>query len=190
MPKWIDYRLTDEEVKIMDDAIKHAPEPEVRQRAMALKLLHVGRSAQEVAEIMAVDLVSVYNWRKRWVGEGIEGLKNRPRSGRPSNANQAYRELLEKVIEQDPAELGYGFTFWTAGRLLTHLETVTGIRLSPNRFRALLKRCGYVYRQPTHDLSDLQDPTAREVAQELLDWLKKTPASTQPSSFSLWTKRP
>ena len=78
----------------------------------------------------------------------------------------------------------------TAGRLLTHMEKETGVRLSPNRFRALLKRCGYVYRQPTHDLSDLQDPKAKEAAQELLDWLKKTPSSTKPSSFSLWTKRP
>jgi transposase len=190
MPKWINYQLTDEEVQIVDEAINHAAEPEVRQRAMAMKLLHLEHPARVVAEMLAVDLVSIYNWRKRWEAEGMAGLKNRPRSGRPSNAGQAYRELLEKVIGQDPVELGYGFTFWTAGRLLTHMEKETGVRLSPNRFRALLKRCGYVYRQPTHDLSDLQDPKAKEAAQELLDWLKKTPSSTKPSSFSLWTKRP
>lgn len=189
MPKRIDYQLSDEEISIIDEAINHAREAEIRQRAMALKLLHLGHPAREVAEIIAVDLVSIYNWHKRWKAEGVAGLKNRPRSGRPSNADQAYVKVLERVIEQDPAELGYGFTFWTAGRLLTHLEKETGIHLSPNRFRALLKRCGYVYRQPTHDLSDLQDPAAREAAQELLDWLKKTPASTRPSSFSLWTKR-
>ena len=190
MPKRIDYRLTEEAVQTLDEAINHAPEPEVRQRAMGLKLLHVGHTPEEVAQMLAVDQASIYNWRKRWLAKGIAGLKNRPRSGRPSNAGQAYRELLEKVIDQDPAELGYGFTFWTAGRLLTHMEKATGVRLSPNRFRALLKRCGYVYRNPTHDLSDLQDPKAKEAAQELLDWLKKTPSSTQPSSFSLWTKRP
>ena len=105
-------------------------------------------------------------------------------------ADPAYCDLLEKVIEQDPAELGYGFSFWTAGRLLAHMEKVTEVHLSANRFRALLKRCGYVYRQPTHDLSALQDQTARETATELLDWLKKTPVSTKPSSFSLWTKQP
>jgi len=190
MPKRIDYRLTDEEVQSIDEAIKHAPEPEVRQRAMALKLLHMRHSAQDVAEMMAVELVSIYNWRKRWVAEGITGLKNRPRSGRPANAGQSYRDLLAVVIEQDPAELGYGFAFWTAGRLKAHMEKLTGVQLSANRFRALLKGCGYVYRQPTHDLSDLQDPVAREAAQELLDWLKKTPSSTKPSSFSLWMKQP
>src|SRR5574341_1234754 len=143
MPKRIDYQLSDEQVQLIDDAIKHAPEPEVRQRAMAVKLLHVGHSAQEVAEMMAVELVSIYNWHKRWVAEGIAGLKNRPRSGRPTKADQSYRDLLAEVIEQDPLELGYGFTFWTAGRLLAHMEKVTGVRLSGNRFRALLKQCQF-----------------------------------------------
>ena len=144
MPNRIDYQLTEEDVKILDEAINHAPEPEVRQRAVALKLLHAGHSAQAVAETMGVDLMNIYNWRNRWVAEGIDGLKNRRRSGRPAKATALYPELLEAVIEQGPAELGYGFTFWTAGRLLTHLEQVTGIRRSPNRFRALLKRCSYV----------------------------------------------
>jgi len=190
MAKRIDYRLTDEQVQIVDDAIKHAPESEVRQRAMAVKALHLGHSVQAVAEMMAVKLVSIYNWHKRWMAEGLAGLKNRPKSGRPAKTNQTYRDLLADVIEQDPTELDYGFTFWTAGRLKTHLEKVTGVRLSSNRFRALLKQCGYVYRQPTHDLSGLQDPAARDAAQALLEWLKKTPYSTKPSSFSLWTKRP
>ena len=190
MPKRIDFRLTEEEVQIVDEAIKHAPEAEVRQRAMAIKGLHLGHSAEVVAEMSGVQVVSVYNWHKRWLAEGIAGLKNRPKSGRPANTDQAYRDLLAEVIEQDPAELGYGFTFWTAGRLQAHMAKVTGMGLSANRFRDLLKRCGYVYRQPTHDLSDLQDPKAREAAQGLLDWLKKTPSSTKPSSFSLWTKRP
>jgi len=190
MPKRIDYRLTEEQAHIVDEAINHAPEPEVRQRAIAIKGLHLGHSAEAVAEMSGVQMVSVYNWHKRWLAEGIVGLKNRPKSGRPANTDQTYRDLLAEVIEQDPAELGYGFTFWTAGRLQAHMAKVTGMGLSANRFRVLLKRCGYVYRQPTHDLSDLQDPQARDAAQELLDWLKKTPFSTKPSSFSLWTKQP
>jgi putative transposase len=190
MPKRKNYQLTRKEAQAIDKAINHAPEAEVRQRAMGLKLLHLGHAAWEVAEMMAVDVVSIYNWHKRWEAEGLAGLANRPRSGRPSKADQGYVELLGRVIEQDPAELGYGFSFWTAGRLLRHLEKETGIGLSPNRFRALLKGCGYVYRQPTHDLSGLQDPLARKAAGELVDWLKKRPVSTRPSSCSLWTKPP
>jgi len=190
MPKEIDYHLPDNELRELEEAMSHAKQPEIRKRAMALRLLHLGHSPRAVAEMMKVHIASIYHWRERWLTEGINGLANRPKSGRPANTNQAYRSVLAEVIEQDPAELGYGFTFWTAGRLLAHMQKVTGIRLSVSRFRVLLKGCGYVYRQPTHDLSDLQDPKAREAAAEWLDWLKKTPVSTKPSSLSLWTKRP
>src|SRR5574342_308745 len=106
MPKRIDYRLTDEQERVLEEAIKHAPEPEVRQRAMAIKGLQLGHSAETIAEMSGVQVVSIYNWHRRWNAEGIAGLKNRPKSGRPANTDQAYRDLLSEVIEQDPAEWG------------------------------------------------------------------------------------
>jgi len=69
------------------------------------------------------------------------------------------------------------------------VEKQTGILLSYTRFRALLSKHDYVYRQPKHDLSDLQDDEAKAAAKELLDWLKKRPSQTTPSSSSLWTKQ-
>jgi hypothetical protein len=38
MPQRIDYQLTSKAVQEIDETINHAPEPEVRQQAMALKL--------------------------------------------------------------------------------------------------------------------------------------------------------
>ncbi len=70
-----------------------------------------------------------------------------------------------------------------------HLEKQTGIRFSYTQFRALLSKHEYVYRQPKHHLSDLQDAEAKAAAEELLDWLKKSPSPKSPSSSSLWTKR-
>ena len=78
---------------------------------------------------------------------------------------------------------------WTVERLRQHLEKETGIDLSEPRLRALLKRKGYRYRRPKHDLGHLQDKEAKAQAAELLDELKKRSSETI-SSASLWTKRP
>jgi hypothetical protein len=67
------------------------------------------------------------------------------------------------------------------------LEKQTGILLSANRFRALLKANGYVYRRPKHDLKSLQDPEARQKAEIWLEGLKKAPKQKR-SIYSLWTK--
>ena len=189
MAKPNSYELTDEQLAEIEQAMNQARKPEVRQRATAIRLLHLAHGPEEVAEMMAVSRATIYNWHHRWQAGGEEGLANRPRSGRPTKATREYIEKLEEALEADPNELGYDFNIWTVDRLRAHLYQQTKIKLSASRMRALLKKHNYVYRQPTHDLTDLQDAQAREVAKEVLDWLKKS-ASTELSSSSLWTKRP
>jgi putative transposase len=187
MPKKLNFQLDETALKIIVSAIKHDKRPEVRQRAMGLRLLHEGHAPQEVAEIMSVSQPTVYDWHRRWQTEGLDGLANRPKSGRPRKADTAYIELLEQVVEQDPQELGYTFTIWTVDRLRLHMESQTGALLGQTQFRALLKEQGFVYRRPKHDLTDLQDPEARQVAEEWLQELKKAPKLVR-STYSLWTK--
>ena len=112
-----------------------------------------------------------------------------PRSGRPVLATPEYCAKLEVLIETDPTELGYGFTVWTAERLLAHLEKETGICMIDDTLRNLLQKHGYVYRRPKHDLKNLQDPEARAAAEESLEILKKKP-TMEKSNYSLWTKQP
>ena len=181
------YHLTDGELKEIEQAIRSDKRPEVRQRGIAIRWLHLGHKPVEVAEMQAVSQPTIYGWWKRFQTGGVEGLANRPHSGRPMKADEAYIEKLEKVIEQEPEELGYDFRIWTIDRLREHLAKKTGIELSEPRMRALLKKQGYRYRRPKHDLGHLQDPAAKKAADELLNELKKRSAETISHS-SLWTK--
>ena len=189
MPKALTFRLKEEELQEIAVAIKHDKRPEVRQRAMGLRLLHEGQSPKTVAAFMSVSQPTVYDWHHRWQENGLEGLANRPKSGRPPKTDAAYVKLLEQLIEQDPQELDYAFSIWTAGRLRLHMQKETGIELGPTQFRALLKENDFVYRRPKHDLTNLQDATARQAAEEWLEELKKAPKKER-STYSLWTKAP
>ena len=48
------YKLTTEELSTIKEVMNHARQPEVRQRATAIHLLHKGHSAQNVADMLAV----------------------------------------------------------------------------------------------------------------------------------------
>jgi putative transposase len=189
MPKNLTFQLTEESLREIVKAIKHDKRPEVRQRAMGLRLLHEGKAPKEVAELLSVSQPTVYDWHHRWQRQGVEGLANRPKSGRPLKANQEYVALLEQVVEQDPQEMGYAFSIWTTERLRLHLKAKTGTELKPTQFRALLKENDFVYRRPKHDLTNLQDAKARQAAEEWLQELKKAPKRVR-SIYSLWTKAP
>src|SRR5512133_121290 len=156
MPKVLTFHLSEEALQELAQAIKHDKRPEVRQRAMGLRLLHEGQTPQAVAELMSVSQPTVYDWHHRWQADGLEGLANRPKSGRPLKADKDYISLLEQVIEQDPQELGYAFSIWTTERLRLHLQKKTGIELGSTQFRQLLKDNDFVYRRPKHVLSNLQ----------------------------------
>lgn len=189
MPKAIDYHLEKDELAELEQAIRRDKRPEVRQRGTAIRLLHLGHKAEEVAQMAAVSKPTVYGWWKRWCAGGVEELANKPKSGRPLKADEAYIALAEEVVEQAPSDLGYHFTVWTTDRLRAHLAQETGIELSEAAFRSLLKKQGYRYRRPKPDLGHLQDPEAKADADELLNWLKKRSSETISHS-SLWTKQP
>jgi transposase len=181
------FTLSNEELKELEWVITHDRRAEVVQRATVIRLLHLGHPPNELAGMFLVDWTTIYNWHKRWHKEGIEGLANQPRSGRPPKADAEYCRLLDEAVEQPPSVYGYDFAIWTVERLAQHLDQQTGIGLSSERLRVLMAQRGYVYRRPKHDLTALQDAAARADAMQLLDELKKEPPAAI-SSCSLWTK--
>jgi transposase len=183
----ITYQLTPEELTEIERAIKQDKRPEVRQRAAAIRLLHLKYRPESVAELQLVSLPTIYNWHRLWREKGLDGLVNRPRLGRVPKADAAYCQKLDEALEKEPSDYGYGFTIWTTDRLRQHLEKETGLLLSNSRFRALMKKLGYRYRRPKYDLSHLQDTEARAEAEKVLEKLKKR-ASKTISGSSLWTK--
>ena len=189
MPKKINFTLNKSELSEIEQAIQKSENASLVKRATGVRMLHQGYSTQEVAEILSVSQPTPYQWFHRFRAEGVAGLENRVRSGRPPIADEAYQTELDAALEQEPSELGYEFALWTLQRLNQHLQKVTGKKISDERLRILLKARGWVYRRPKEDLTHKQNPETRQAAQEFLKELKKQPVKTRSSSSSLWTKR-
>jgi len=189
MSRRIEFTLNEEQLSELEEAINYSVHPEVRQRAVALRLLHLGHHPEEVAEMVMVSANTVWTWHRRWRAGGIAGLQDQPKSGRPRKADANYQARLKEAVDSDPAAYGYSFTVWTLDRLRAHLEQLTGISLSRLRFGRLMQELGYVYRRPKRDLTLKQDAVAKQQAGELLDELKKG-RNKGIASYSLWTKRP
>lgn len=186
MPKQNDYTLTEDDQKQIQKAMKNS-ETRVSKRATVIYNLHQGYKPEDVATLHQISLGTVYNHYKRFKAEGISGLPDKAKSGRPHKATEEYIARLEETLETDPHDLGYAFTIWTQARLRRYLEEQTGIQLSRSRFQDLMQRLGYRYRRPKRDLGHEQDGDLREQFVEVLDEVKKQPKQ-EKSSYSLWTK--
>ena len=188
MPKKINYTLTTESLGLIEQAIKNHEDLRVRHRATLIRLLHLGQKPAEIAKLLAIQPSQVYYWHKRWREEGIDGLADKLRAGRPKAADAQYRQILEETMAKEPTELGYAFNVWDAKRLMAHLEQATGIRVTERTFLNILAEQDYVYRRPKHTLDPLQDKAVKARAEVTLEELKKK-LNAPRSNFSLWTKR-
>src|SRR2546429_1565840 len=115
----------------LENLLTHTPWAIERSRVQALLWLADGESVERVAELLQVSRQTVYNWVERFRRrEGLDlraRLLDAPRSGRPPTALGIIDPLIEAVIDQDPRELGYHSTVWTATLLMQHLKRVHGI---------------------------------------------------------------
>jgi putative transposase len=152
MSRRVNFQLNDEQFAEIEQAINHAVQPEVRQRAIAIRLLYLGHKPEAVAQVVLVSANTVWVWHRRYRQAGLAGLQDQPRSGRPNKADADYIAQLEHLLDTDPRTLGLPFTIWTINRLRLYLAEQTHILLSYTRFRALLSRLNYRWKQSKHDL--------------------------------------
>jgi transposase len=104
--------------------------------------------------------------------------KRSPRNFR--KVTPEYEQILRDTIEKAPEEYGYKFGIWTAARLATYLEKVTGIKLSSSQRSWILQKKKYVYIWAKYSLESKQNPIEREVfKQKLSEYLRITFINTR-----------
>ncbi len=134
--------------------------PRVRERLEMVKAVSQRQDSATIVRWSGRSVRTVRYWLGRYVTDGIDGLADAPRSGRPARADAAYRQALEVAVETPPRDLDLGFDVWTSARLSAYLETQTGERIAPGWVRVLLGQLDFVSGRPKHTLKHRQDPDA------------------------------
>jgi transposase len=148
-------------------------QPRLRERLEMVKARAMGQDAAAIVAWCGRTRRTVGRWLGRYLTGGVAALADAPRSGRPVEADAAYRQALARAVETPPRELGLGFDVWTSARLATYLAEQTGVRVSAGWLRALLTHEDFVCGRPKHTLKHLQDPVEVAACQEHLAEVKK-----------------
>ena len=128
----------------------------------------------EIAAIFECDEATVRTWLARFEADGVDGLRDRPRPGRPPKADAGAREALGRALDQAPTACGYLAGYWTVAMLAAHLATVPGVALSRTTVRRALRALDCRWRRPR--LALRHDPEARAKMERLADRVLGAPA--------------
>ena len=87
------------------------------------------------------------NWVKRFNEEGVAGLEDKPKAGRPPTHDQKVRSELISLALQKPDTLGYPFKLWTLERLQTAFQERQGIHLSDSTIWEWVEAEGFEWKR-------------------------------------------
>jgi transposase len=109
-------------------------------RLHALLLVAAGRSCSEVAQWFGENSSTVQRWVRRYRVQGLEGLHDVERPGRPCTLDAVQRRRLGSDLLKAPQHFGFATRSWDGPTLAEHLRRCYGVALG-------LRQCQRLYRQ-------------------------------------------
>jgi len=130
----------DNALEDLDSFLKHEKKARLFRRAQALKVVVQGTPAKRVAKLFNFTYSALLRWIRRFERNGIEGLRDLKRQGRPKKVTADVEPFLLKLMESDPRDYGSIYSMWTAPQLVKVLKKQKGISLSKRTIGRILKK--------------------------------------------------
>jgi transposase len=133
----------------------------VSARLLALANALDGMSRDEAARAAGMDRQTLRDWVHRYNAEGIKGLRDRPRSGRPCALDEGRQAALKALVLKGPRLERDGCAAWRARDLCDVVERRFGVRYAETGMLRLLKSLDLSWQKarPVHPEAD---PGAQE----------------------------
>jgi len=130
----------------------------VARRMLAIANALDGMSRADAARAAGMDRQALRDAVVRYNAEGLDGLHDRPTSGRPPALTEAELALLSARIFRGPDPEIDGVSSWTLPDLCRWIEARFDKRLSPQSLSRILRREGFSRQKtrPTHPKTDEQ----------------------------------
>jgi transposase len=117
------------------------------ERARIVQLASEGERVPAIAARLEIGQGVARLWLKRFNAEGVAGLEDRPRAGRPATYTaEQIGEVIATALTH-PQDLGQPFGAWTFVRLACYLNEERGIAIQHSRIHELLHAEGLRWRQ-------------------------------------------
>jgi transposase len=128
------------------------------KRAQIIWLASQGRATPEIAKQLNVSERMVRNRLHRFNEQGLAGLEEAPRSGRPVTYTPEEVSSIIQTALSNPRDVGEDYASWTLDRLVEHLQQVKGIRMQRSRISEIFIAEGLSWRHEETWFGDRVDP--------------------------------
>jgi transposase len=129
------------QLSTLEDAYKNEKDARVKERMLLIMLIKEGKIAAHAARELHRAKSWAYTWRDRYEAGGIEGLRDKPRSGRPAMISQKVQMSVRKELKSNP----YG---WKTREVMRLIYRRAGVVYSETHICRLLQKWGFRRKVP------------------------------------------
>jgi transposase len=156
----------------------------VAKRLRAVVLNSEGHTSGELAEILQAPRSKVSEWLQRYQRQGVDGLLEGYRSGRPAELTQEQRQQLGDILDSGPAAYDLDSGIWTSPMIAWLIEEEFGVQYHPGHVRKLLHALGFSVQRPRRVLARADAAAQDRWHRRIYPTLKKKPARETGRSSS------
>ncbi len=133
-------RLKPKQRKRLEAVVRRrSPQHWLVERTKIVLLSHQGLRIIEIGAALSLDHEVVRRWRKRFLDGGLDALKDRPRSGRPSVIAVRVSQKVTTLIVQLPRRFGSPLARWSLRALVEFLRGQWGWQVSRSSLSRFLR---------------------------------------------------
>jgi transposase len=158
---------TQKVIKELQEEIRRSKDARYTHRLHAVLLVAQGMSSSEVAQLLGDGVRTVQLWVHQFTDEGLSGLKNKPRPGRPPKLSEEQLSEIGNALRSPPEECGMSGYLWDGKTLSAFILKEYDVQLGVRQCQRLFRRLGFRYRKPRPLIAGT-DPAVKEESKKNL----------------------
>lgn len=188
--------ISRETVKALGERLRQAyraGDAKLVKRITALMGLSRGEGASQIAQELGCSRASIYEWFKKLVYQGVDGLQVSWRGGRRSKLSKGQKMRLKELVQAGPQAAGFQSGCWNTAMIQQMIAGEFGVVYHVHYVAELLKNLGFSF-QKARFVADHLDEAKRQawLAQVWPDFLAQAKAADglllfgDEASFAQW----
>ena len=158
-------------IPALQEEIRRSQEARYDHRLHAILLVAQGMSCREVAGLLGDAHSTVAYWVRRYEEEGLAGLVDADRPGRPKRLTEEQLAQVTTALRKSPKDFGFSSNLWDGKTLAAFIAKQWQIDLGVRQCQRLFRQFGFRLRKPRPLIAGA-DPAQKEA-------FKKNPPARQ-----------
>ena len=146
----------------LQDEIRRSEESRYDHRLHGVLLVAQGMSCPEVAKLLGDSSRTVQYWVHRFEHEGLAGLREGERSGRPPRLSEQQLQAVNAALRRPPEQAGLAVNLWDGKALAQFLRERHGVVLGVRQCQRLFRQLGFRLRKPRSLIAQADPERQRE----------------------------